>query len=95
MIGKKEEVIPVVPVAKPVRVSTKGQVVIPLAIRRRLGIKPGDQIVIVGGEAEAILMKARRYVESTRGIAKGTYGRTREEIDAYVRGERRTWEKPT
>ena len=78
---------------RPVRVSTKGQVVIPLAIRRRLGIKPGDQLVIVGGEHEAVLMKATRYAESLRGIARGIYGRTREEVDAYVRGERRTWEK--
>ena len=78
---------------RPVRVSTKGQVVIPLAIRRRLGIKPGDQLVIVGGEHEAVLMKAKRYAESLRGIARGIYGRTREEVDAYVRGERRTWEK--
>ncbi len=78
---------------RPVRVSTKGQVVIPLAIRRRLGIKPGDQLVIVGGEHEAVLMKAKRYAESLRGIARGVYGRTREEVDAYVRGERRTWEK--
>ena len=78
---------------RPVRVSTKGQIVIPLAIRRRLGIKPGDQLVIVGGEYEAVLMKAKRYAESLRGIARGVYGRTREEVDAYVRGERRTWEK--
>ena len=78
---------------RPVRVSTKGQVVIPLAIRRRLGIKPGDQLVIVGGEHEAVLMKAKRYAESLRGIARGVFGRTREEVDAYVRGERRTWEK--
>jgi len=78
---------------RPVRVSTKGQIVIPLAIRRRLGIKPGDQLVIVGGEHEAVLMKAKRYAESLRGIARGVYGRTREEVDAYVRGERRTWEK--
>ncbi len=78
---------------RPVRVSTKGQVVIPVAIRRRLGIKPGDQLVIVGGEHEAVLMKAKRYAESLRGIARGVYGRTREEVDAYVRGERRTWEK--
>lgn len=78
---------------RPVRVSTKGQIVIPLAIRRRLGIKPGDQLVIVGGEHEAVLMKVQRYAESLRGIARGVYGRTREEVDAYVRGERRTWEK--
>lgn len=81
------------PVTKPVRVSTKGQVVIPLAVRRKLGIKPGDELVIVSGEDEAILMKAKRYAESLRGLGKGLYGRTREEIDAYVRGERETWSR--
>ncbi len=50
-------------------------------------------MVIVGGENEAILMKAKRYAESLRGIGAGVYGRTREDIDAYVRGERRTWAK--
>lgn len=78
---------------RPVRVNTKGQVVIPLAIRRRLGIRPGDRLIIVGGEHEAVLMKAKRYAESLRGIGLGVYGRTREEVDAYVRGERRTWSR--
>jgi len=80
-----------VPVAKSVRVSTKGQVVIPLEVRRRLGIKPGDHLVVVSGDTEAILMKARRYAESLRGIGGGVFGKTREQIDAYVRGERQTW----
>ncbi len=71
-----------------VRVGTEGQIVIPAAIRRRLGIKPGDQMVIVAGEREAVLMTGKRYAESLRGIARGIYGRTREEVDAYVRGER-------
>ncbi len=79
------------PVMKPVRVSTKGQVVIPLAVRRKLGIKAGDQLVIVSDDTEVILMKARRYVETLRGMGKGLYGKTREEIDAYVRGERESW----
>ncbi len=76
---------------RPIRVGTKGQVVIPLPVRRQLGIKPGDQLIIIGGENEAILMKATRYTESLRGLGAGSYGRTREEVDAYVRGERRTW----
>ncbi|OLC29201.1 MAG: hypothetical protein AUH31_07405 [Armatimonadetes bacterium 13_1_40CM_64_14] len=78
-------------VMKSVRVSTKGQVVIPVAVRRKLNIKPGDHLVIVGGDTEAILMKARRYAETLRGIGGGVYGKTREEIDAYVRGERESW----
>jgi len=84
-------VIQVARVVKPIRVSTKGQVVIPLGVRRKLGIKAGDHLVIVSGESEAIIMKAKRYAESLRGMGKGLYGKTREEIDAYVRGERETW----
>lgn len=35
---------------------------------------------------------AGRYMESLRGMAKNVYGRTRKEIDAYVRGERQWWQ---
>jgi len=76
---------------RPVRVSTKGQVVIPLEVRRKLGIRAGDRLVIVSGDGEALIMKAQRYAESLRGMGKGLYGKTREEIDAYLRGERETW----
>lgn len=77
--------------SRSIRVSTKGQVVIPLEIRRSMGIRPGDRLIIIGGDQAAVLMKAKRYAESLRGIAGGVYGGTREEIDAYVRGERQTW----
>jgi len=89
----KKEVSDMASEYEPVRVSTKGQVVIPLAIRRRLGIKLGERLVIVGGENEAILMKAKRYAESLRGMGGGIYGTSRESIDAYVRGERQTWRR--
>ncbi len=80
-------------VAKPVRMSTKGQIVIPLELRRQMGIKPGDSLVIVGDQNEATIMTAKRYVESLRGIAGGVYGKTRKEIDAYIKAERRTWQR--
>ena len=79
--------------AKSVRVSTKGQVVIPIEVRRRLWIRAGDSLVIISGDHEAIVMKPGRYAESLRGMAKGVYGRTREDIDAFVRGERQAWGK--
>ncbi len=81
------------PLTKHVRLSTKGQIVIPLPVRRRMGIKPGDRLVIVGDESEATIMTAKRYVESLRGIARGVYGTTREGIRAYVKAERRTWHR--
>ena len=80
-------------VAKSVRVSRRGQVVIPIEVRRQLGIRAGDTVVFVSGDHEAIVMKPGRYAESLKGMAKGMFGRTREEIDALVRAERQTWGK--
>jgi AbrB family looped-hinge helix DNA binding protein len=37
------------------KMSSKGQVVIPEAIRRRLGLKPGSQFVVVGEKGTVIL----------------------------------------
>lgn len=79
------------PLVLQVRMSTKGQIVIPLEVRKRLGMKPGDRLVVVAGDSEAVLMTATRYAESLRGVAAGIYGKTREEIEVYVRGEREKW----
>ena len=79
------------PVAKKVRLSTKGQVVLPLEVRKRMGLRPGDRLMVVGEDDIATLMTPKRYAESLRGAAKGTYGKGRAEIDAYIRRERRTW----
>lgn len=37
------------------RMSSKGQVVIPEAIRKQLGLKPGSQFVVVGEKGTVIL----------------------------------------
>ncbi|HEX9742278.1 MAG TPA: AbrB/MazE/SpoVT family DNA-binding domain-containing protein [Nitrospiraceae bacterium] len=39
------------------RMSSKGQVVIPEEIRKKLGLKPGDQFVVVGGK-DALVLKS-------------------------------------
>jgi AbrB family looped-hinge helix DNA binding protein len=38
------------------RLSSKGQVVIPEDVRQRLGLKPGDQFVVVG-EGDVVILK--------------------------------------
>jgi AbrB family looped-hinge helix DNA binding protein len=38
------------------RLSSKGQVVIPEDVRERLGLKPGDQFVVVG-EGDVVILK--------------------------------------
>jgi AbrB family looped-hinge helix DNA binding protein len=40
---------------KTTRMSSKGQVVIPEAIRNRLGLKPGSQFVVIGDRGVVIL----------------------------------------
>jgi AbrB family looped-hinge helix DNA binding protein len=42
------------------KVSTKGQVVIPKEIREKLGILPGEKVVIMTRDEEIILRKAKK-----------------------------------
>lgn len=78
-------------VAKSIRVSTRGRIVIPLEVRRYLGIRLGDNLVVVAGDDEVVIMRPKRYAESLRGSGRGIYGKTRAKIDEYIRGERKTW----
>lgn len=83
-----------------VSVSSKGQVVIPLEVRRRLGMSPGTKLELreVGGEVR--LRPAQRpgktaTLESALGLAKHK-GRaiSVEQMDEGVRRHiRREWEK--
>lgn len=77
-------------IVKQVHLSTNGRVVLPLEVRKRMGLKPGDRLVVIGEDDTATLMTPKGYAESLRGAARGAYGRSRAEIDAYVRRERRT-----
>ncbi len=54
--------------------TSKGQIVIPSAIRRRFGIKAGTRIqIIVNDNTHEIILKpiTRDYVHSVRGKLKG------------------------
>ena len=42
------------------KVSSKGQVVIPKIIRERLGILPGEKVIVMTRDEEIILKKARK-----------------------------------
>jgi len=42
------------------KMSSKGQVVIPEVIRKRLGLRPGAQFVVVG-EADVVILKNINY----------------------------------
>ena len=74
------------------RLTSKGQVTIPLDIRQRLGLRPGDEVefvveddavrVVKSGDAPS---RGRRIVARLRG--RGDVDMTTDEIMALTRGE--------
>ncbi len=73
-----------------VKISRKGQVVIPVELRRKLGVRPGDRFE-VWIEGETILLKPlRRPSEGLKGIgltAKERLGLTSTELVDKLRSE--------
>lgn len=78
--------------AKAVKLGRKGQLVLPKKIRDTLGLKEGDRLIVGLEGGRVILSAPERYAEDTRGILRGTWGRTNEEVKGYVEGERGSWE---
>lgn len=70
-----------------VKVSSKNQTAVPSGIRKKLGIKPGDQpLVEVQDNMILLLPEPKDWVASTRGLGQEVW----EGIDPveYVREER-------
>ncbi|MGB7847825.1 MAG: AbrB/MazE/SpoVT family DNA-binding domain-containing protein [Candidatus Acidiferrum sp.] len=67
--------------------SSKNQIVIPRDVRRALGLKPGDKLLVVlrGGHL-IVLPKPKSFEKATRGLARGKYG------PGYLKKERESWE---
>jgi AbrB family looped-hinge helix DNA binding protein len=54
--------------------SRKNQIVIPLAARNALGLKPGDRVLVVPrGETIIVMRKPKNYARAILGMAKGMY----------------------
>jgi AbrB family looped-hinge helix DNA binding protein len=71
----------------------KSQVVITKAMRKSLGLKPGDQLAAVVESDKIILRpKPKSSAARLRGLAKGTWG-SRAKIDAYIEKLRDEWER--
>ena len=55
-----------------VTVGDKGQIVIPVRARRVFGIRPGDQLVVLGEEGRGLaLMDARFFMTFAEGMSNG------------------------
>lgn len=74
------------------KVTTKGQVTIPLAVREQLGIYPGTEVEFkVEGDTLTVVPTEKPFVYKTkvsdRMRGKGTVKMTTDEIMALTRGD--------
>ncbi len=76
-----------------VRVGKKGQIVIPGYIRKNLELRENSILTIFMDEDRVVLIPANKIGQMTRGMLKGTWGSSKEEIEKYVREERKSWER--
>jgi AbrB family looped-hinge helix DNA binding protein len=68
------------------KLSSKNQIVIPKEARQTMGVKGGDELLIVVKDGLTLVMpKPKRYAKSLQGLAKGTYS------SGYLKRARRSW----
>jgi AbrB family looped-hinge helix DNA binding protein len=68
-------------------VSSKYQITIPREVRRALGLKPGDKLLVVlMGDDMIVLRKPKSYRAAITGIGRGLYPAD------YLKKERESWE---
>jgi AbrB family looped-hinge helix DNA binding protein len=76
---------------KSVRLSRKGRFVIPKEMREALGVQEGGELLVGLDDSRIVVTTPREHARATRGSLKGTWGRSRHEIDRYLASERRSW----
>jgi len=70
-----------------VTVSSKNQIVIPREVRERLGVKPGDKLIVVVQDGDVIvLQKPKSYRDAITGLGRGVYPA------GYLEKERQSWD---
>ena len=71
-------------------VTTKGQVTIPIELREKLGIKPGDRVGFVDEGGRIVLQRQETAIEVVFGMVKASKGVTLEQMeDAIAAGRSR------
>jgi AbrB family looped-hinge helix DNA binding protein len=71
-------------------VTSKGQVTIPAAIRRRLGIRPGDRVGFAEEDGRVVIERQENRVEAAFGVLKARRGATLDQMEeAIAAGSRR------
>jgi AbrB family looped-hinge helix DNA binding protein len=72
------------------QVSSKGQLVVPVRLRRKYGIKPGTKIRFIERADELVLQPlTREYIRSVRGMLKSETSATQELLRERARDRER------
>ena len=79
-------------VSRIVRVSKKGQLVLPRELREAVGIRENTDVVIAVEDRRLTLAPPHEYARVTRGLLKGTWGKNRREIERTLNKERQSWD---
>jgi AbrB family looped-hinge helix DNA binding protein len=75
------------------KLNQKSQIVISKAIRKSLGLKPGDRLAAaVEGDKIILRPEPKNSAARLRGLGKGTWGQ-RAKIDAYIEKLRDEWQR--
>jgi AbrB family looped-hinge helix DNA binding protein len=68
------------------KLSSKNQIVIPKEARQAMGVKGGDELlIVVKNDLTLVMPKPKRYTRTLKGLAKDTY------LPGYLKRERRSW----
>ena len=75
------------------KLSEKGQIVIPVELRRKYNIEPGTKVELmdIGGEIVIIPLTIKNPIDEAKGFLKG--GKSTKELLKAVRKEERELEK--
>ena len=69
------------------KISSKYQVVIPSEARKSLGLKAGDDLIVIVRDGHLVLIpKPKSFADATKGIMKGRYP------EDYLQKERDSWD---
>ena len=77
--------------SKSVRLSKKGQLVLPKAMRDALGVKDGDALLATLEDGRVVLARPAQFAKATRGLMRGAWGHTVQEVAHFVDSERKSW----
>ena len=73
-------------------ISSKNQITLPARLLREMGLKAGDQLAVGIEEGSLVLHpRPRDWVSYAAGALKGVYGKTKEDVDAYLDELRGEW----